>query len=490
MFPKNARLLVPLFIAALAATNFGCGGSGSSTPPPVITVSVSPAVVTVSAGATVQLIPTVNNDSANKGVTWAVSCSAPWCGTVSPKTTASGAMTTYTAPATATASQLTTRVTATSVTDITKSASVTITIPAGQITFSFGPEETVFSHATDACEPLDVPDTPAHAVRLPDGSIFLDDGDAPHVYGMFGTGFSSLHRDCTAPLLTSDDLSTADTFDNQEWVESVYRAGDTIHGLIHNEFHDPIAPDCKVGDSSPANPCWYNSITYGLSTDGGHTFTHATPPGHVLAPPSQQWNPQGPPPPYGYFEPSNIVLAQNSFYYAVFGAIARDGPQNVCVMRTKTLDDPTSWRAWDGAGFNLQMTDPYTSPPPALCAAVAPGLAQPTLTYNTYLQMYMMLGSGGVGNICGAAYALSSDLIHWTAFQIIKTAYFPYAPCLPPGGNGFLNSYFSLIDHSDTTVNFERPGQTPFMYYTRSQWANGGTLNRDLVRVPVVITLH
>jgi hypothetical protein len=270
----------------------------------------------------------------------------------------------------------------------------------------------------------------------------------------------------------------------------VYRLGSTIHGLIHNEFHDPIAPDCKVGDSSPGNPCWYNSITYGASTDGGHTFTHAVPPGHLLAPPPQQWNPQGPPPPYGYFEPSNVVLAQDSFYYAVFGAIAMNGPQNVCLMRTKNLGDPTSWRAWDGTGFNLQMTDPYTGPPPALCAAVAPGMAQPTLTYNTYLGKYMMLGSAGVGNVCGAAYALSSDLIHWTPFQIMRTAYFPYAPCLPPGGNGFLSTYFSIIDHSDTTVNFERPGQTPFLYYTRSQWANGGTLNRDLVRVPVVITLH
>jgi len=38
----------------------------------------------------------------------------------------------------------------------------------GQITFSFGAEETAFSHNSDSCEPLDVPDTPAHAVRLPD----------------------------------------------------------------------------------------------------------------------------------------------------------------------------------------------------------------------------------------------------------------------------------------------------------------------------------
>jgi len=356
----------------------------------------------------------------------------------------------------------------------------------GQITFSFGPEETVFNHTADSCEPLDVPDTPAHAVRLADGSLMLEDGDAPRNYAMFGQDFSTLHKRCTAPILISDDLTTASSFDNQEWIESVYREGTFVHGLIHNEFHDPIAPDCKPGDSSPANPCWYNSITYGVSIDGGQTFTHAAPPGHLLAPAPQQWDPTGRPGPYGYFTPSNIVLAQDGSYYLIFVAIPRNGPQQTCLMHTTTLGDPTSWRAWDGSGFNLQMTDPYTGPAPALCASVAPGIAEPTLTYNTYLGKYMMVGSVVVGNSCGAGYALSSDLIHWTAFQIMRTAYFTYAPCQPPPGAN-VTTYFSIIDHSDTTVNFEKPGQKPYLYYTRF---NGLNLNRDLVRVPVVITSH
>ena len=35
--------------------------------------------------------------------------------------------------------------------------------------------------------------------------------------------------------------------------------------------------------------------------------------------------------------------------------------RGMCVIRTATLDDPTSWRAWDGAGFDLQMTSPYVT---------------------------------------------------------------------------------------------------------------------------------
>ena len=359
---------------------------------------------------------------------------------------------------------------------------------SGVITFAFGPEETVFNHTTDSCEPLDVPDTPAHGVRLPDNSLMLEDGDAPRNYAMFGADFSSLHRSCVAPILVSDDLTTADTFDNQEWIESVYGVGNIIHGLIHNEFHDPIAPNCKPGDSTPRNPCWYNSISYGVSTDGGHTFTHAASPGHLLAPPPDQWNPQGPPPPYGYFEPSNIVLAQDNFYYSVFRGNNRNGALHICLMRTQTLDDPTSWRAWDGNGFGLEMTNPYTTPSQSLCAGVASDVAEPTLTYNTYLQKYMIVGSAIVGSppVCGAGYALSSDLTHWTDFKIMRTAYFSFAPCQPPSGS-LENGYFSIIDHSDTTANFERAAQRPFLYYTRF---NDTDLNRDLVRVSVVITLH
>lgn len=352
------------------------------------------------------------------------------------------------------------------------------------ITFTFGAEETVFNHSADSCEPLDVPDIPAHVVRLADGSLMLADGDAPRYYAMFGADFSTLHKECTAPALVSDDLSNPDSFDNYEWIHTIYRDGNTIQALIHNEYHDPIASDCKPGDSSPGNPCWYNSITYAVSTDGGQTFTHAAPPGHLVAPPSELWDSTGPPPPYGYFNPSNIVHAQDGFYYAVFVANAKNGPQGTCVIRTPTLSDPTNWRAWDGNGFNLQMTDPYAAAPSPLCSSVlSPGLSQPTLTYNTYLAKYMIVGSSKSSNICGAAYALSSDFTHWSSPQLLREA----AQC--QSGVNVVDVYFSVIDHSDSSVNFETPGSAPYLYYTRFN-TGLGTLDRDLVRVPMSITSH
>ena len=116
------------FVAALTLVLIitGCGGSGSSpTPPASISVSFSPQPPSsLNAGAGANLTAVVSNDSASAGVKWTVSCSSSQCGSFSAASTASGATTRYSAPASA--GMVT--VTATSVTDSTKSASAMITI--------------------------------------------------------------------------------------------------------------------------------------------------------------------------------------------------------------------------------------------------------------------------------------------------------------------------------------------------------------------------
>lgn len=98
--------------------------------PPVIAVTFTPAApASLNAGTTSPLTAVVTNDSANKGVTWKVTCGSSACGSFNPASTASGTATTYTAPA-ATPTPNTVTVTATSVTDTTKSATATITIGA------------------------------------------------------------------------------------------------------------------------------------------------------------------------------------------------------------------------------------------------------------------------------------------------------------------------------------------------------------------------
>jgi len=93
------------------------------------TVSVDPTTATVNVGTTAPLTATVSNDPTNQGVTWSASCATSPCGSVSPTNTLSGVATTYTAPTTFPAGDLTVSVVATSVAANTVSNLATITVP-------------------------------------------------------------------------------------------------------------------------------------------------------------------------------------------------------------------------------------------------------------------------------------------------------------------------------------------------------------------------
>jgi dienelactone hydrolase len=107
-----------------------------------ISVSVSPNSASVVANTGFEFTATVLYDAANAGVTWNLTQSgtpcSPGCGSLTPTTTASGELTTYTAPATVPANPTVT-LTATSVTDATKSASATVTVVPPPISVSVSP---------------------------------------------------------------------------------------------------------------------------------------------------------------------------------------------------------------------------------------------------------------------------------------------------------------------------------------------------------------
>jgi hypothetical protein len=364
-------------------------------------------------------------------------------------------------------------------------------------------KETVFDWNTDRCENLDLPDQPARFVRTADGELVLFDGNGPTNYASRGADFDSLERICDPPTLVSADLRTPESYENWEWLWSIYRVGPVWHALIHNEFHDSTAPPpCATGDPSTSNPCDYNSITYAVSTNAGRTFVKSGQPAHTVAPAPGLWVPPeaaGTAHHFaeGYFTPTDIVKGPDDYYYTIFNHMdwALYEPAFQCAMRTNTLDDPTSWRAWDGSGFTLPLPSPYVAGGDVPeCEPVGPPLTTigdtSSLTYNTYLERYMWVGVHiGLAtgeSICGFHFSLSTDLVHWSELQLIVKV---LSSCeTNPDTPGLLErvqvQYPSIIDHADSTANFERPGRTPYLYYTRH---NGG-LDRDLVRVPLTFT--
>ena len=131
---KSLKTILMSSVVAIAFAAAACGGGGGNGPnPPAISVTFSPAPpTTITAGQTASLTAVVSNDSGNAGVSWSVTCGGSSCGSFNPTSTASGAATTYTAPANVPTGG-TVSIVASSVTDGTATASATITIaaPAG-----------------------------------------------------------------------------------------------------------------------------------------------------------------------------------------------------------------------------------------------------------------------------------------------------------------------------------------------------------------------
>jgi hypothetical protein len=124
------KTLVALLFLFLSAFMIGCGAKAGEPAPPAITVSVSPANVTVVVGATQQFRVTVTG-STNTAVNWSIAgtgCNGSACGAID----ATGL---YTAPTTV-SSALTITVSATLQSDPTKSGTSRVTVPVISVTVS------------------------------------------------------------------------------------------------------------------------------------------------------------------------------------------------------------------------------------------------------------------------------------------------------------------------------------------------------------------
>jgi hypothetical protein len=109
------------------------------------------------------------------------------------------------------------------------------------------------------------------------------------------------------------------------------------------------------------------------------------------------------------------------------------------------------------------------------------------VVYDTYLDRYLHV-STGQWPACGFVISLSADLIHWSKPQLLVEANLPWCRANPQSQTVLepvTVLYPSIVDHADTTINFERAGRTAYLYYTRF---NDGGLDRDLVRVPLTFT--
>jgi hypothetical protein len=356
-----------------------------------------------------------------------------------------------------------------------------------------GAEQVVLDWSQDACKPADIPDLPARAFRDAQGRVQLI---VSHYTNrrMVGPDLDHLTHDCSVIMPSHYDPDPA-MYDDREWIGSTYTPdGKTVFALIHDEYQGQTHPGrCPSGKYFQ---CWYNAVTLAVSTDGGASFEHAAPPPtHLVAAIPYPYVPDSGT--AGIYQPSNIVHnPADGYYYALLRVQQyQDQQQGTCVMRTTDLADPKSWRAWDGAGFNVRFINPYLEPnePPQdhICQPVSYDQIQTmveSLTFNTYLDSFLLVGSAveqqlDGETVSGIYYSTSDDLIHWTPRKrITKVESRQTYECGDPDPV----AYPSVLDPDSTSRNFETTGKRAYLYFTLFNYQScKETFDRDLVRVPI-----
>ncbi len=395
--------------------------------------------------------------------------------------------------------------------EISTKLALTPNVP--ELLFAFGEAETVFDWSSERCEVEDIPDLPAHAVRW--GSKLVVYAGMYKNYLLVGNDFDSLSKSCNGavPALNSGPAlggtNTAASFNNAKWIGALFNDGSKIHMISHNEYHDTTNGAPCTSSWKPNNPCWYNAFTYGsanLSSNGigGNLFTQSVAPNHVAIAPALQWShhamaaPAGGPYAYGYMNPTNII-EKDGFYYIMFASVATtgSGTSGTCIARTNNLNDPSTWRAWNGdfgnPQFNIPTHSPYhlSNPAHAPCVPFPFNILQVTknsLTYNTFLGKYFLMNSGsyweGGTKYCGIYYSTSDDLVNWEVVK--KMTPFPLGgtdtDCVsaPPYA-----AYASIIDHDSTDPNFNTVDDTFYLYWSRTNGPGQSFIpDADLVRQP------
>ena len=352
--------------------------------------------------------------------------------------------------------------------------------------------QTVFDWGESACEPVMYPDLPVRAFRDYQGQVQLLISHFDN-FRLIGPSLDQLAVDCE-PVLLSHRSALPNRFQDREWIGSIFtRDGKTVWALLHDEYqgnrHRGRCP------SHSYYRCWYNAITLARSSDGGRSYAEATPPDQLVAAAPHRYRPDAGP--AGVFTPSDIVVGADGAKYALVRVRDPGGERGTCLIRTRSIQRPDSWRAWNGSGFDGRFSDPYEVERRRRmpCAPVGAGriaeMAE-SLTYNTTLGRYLLVGLAPPGEesigpkATGIYFSTSEDLVHWSERKLITRAVTPHNYVC--GGPSPL-AYPSLIDPGSSSRTFATSGAHPYLYYTQFRYRDcHKTPERDLMRVALEVS--
>jgi len=370
--------------------------------------------------------------------------------------------------------------------------------PSGISGITFvGPRAVVFDTAKDSCRLIDIPDAPARA--------FVDYLGVVHVVSSgsvlwqnLGPTLETVTHSCDVAYYSHHDPNPAD-FDDNTWLDSFYSIdGQQIVALGHMEYHGWSHPgECAVQGQYDA-ACWYNADTFHVSNDGGYHFHSFQPPAnYILSLPYPYVVNDGP---EGYSIDTNILKVGDSYYAMVTdwpwptncgGTSNCFVPWGGAPIRASNILDPTSWRGWDGQGFNVTFADPYLGP-----------ILDPmdhVYTPVPYMNYVNAINYSATSNLFvatlfdpfnafygppGLYLSTSPDLVNWSQ-PVLGVTVEQLQLQEPPGNWSY--AYFSLLDPNSADANFGTITDTPDLHYVRLD-DNHGPYVRVLFRQKIKLT--
>jgi hypothetical protein len=361
-----------------------------------------------------------------------------------------------------------------------------------------GSRVAVFDTSKDSCELIDIPDAPARAFLDYQGTVHLVSSHYI-MRASLGPTLATVKHNCEVAYNSHHDPNPAN-WDDSTWLDSFFSVdGKKIVALGHMEYHGWEHPGECFEQGNYSASCWYNGDTFHLSRDGGYHFgSFKAPKNYILSLPYPYVVNSGP---EGYSIDTNVVKA-GDWYYAIAtgwswpssctwgtaGCLVEGGASPI---RTSDILDPASWRAWDGQDFDVSFVDPYLGPiadPGQHTFTPIPAIGYVNaINFHTASGLFVATLIDPYDNFYGPQglyLSTSPDLITWSQPTLVVTI----ADLLArePKGN-WSYAYFSLLDPDSSDPNFSTIGDTPYLYYVRSD-DNHGPYVRVLFRQRIKLT--
>jgi hypothetical protein len=286
---------------------------------------------------------------------------------------------------------------------------------------------------------------------------------------MVGPSLNLLEHDCHVIYRSPKDPDPSN-FRYNNWLFSFYTEdGRHVAALVHSEYDAEEVPGmCATPQDS--NNCWWNTITFAESKDGGYTFSVPSPPHNLVAAIPYRYEVGNRLSAYGYNSPTNIVKRGAFFYALINDWPYKQQKYGPCLIRTTDPFDPGSWRAWNGQAFAIRFADPYREQAinagEHVCPPVLSGNAD-NLVEDSQSGTYVTIQIAPDDRFDGPPgfYVQDSlDLIHWSKPVILVT----FSELRVADGSGkWTYGYESLLDPASADRNFSTLAGTPYLYYVR-----------------------